>query len=306
MGSDSTTPRKRRAFREGRRFWIDRADHEPTVPEFVAWTGHVTLAEIAPDRRTERASRDAASGVARLHAAGSSGRSPQLLQLVAVQRDANWRQPYGPGSSIDDDHPIVHVAFADVEAYAAWAGRLPRSRVGVRFRRRARRRQYAWGSEFTPAERHMANTWRGAFPNENLKTDGYEHVTVTAFAPTATASRHDRKRLGVDARLQYAARHADIAQSPLLRSRQSARGGWGRDYDPRSRSGSLARSSRGVACAELLRRYPAARHAAGDTSTAMRIPAHEPRPAAAPREDRPISKRADQLSMPDGIIVQRG
>ena len=41
---------------------------------------------------------------------------------------ASWRHPEGPGSSIDDrdDHPVVHVAYEDAEAYAAWAGkRLP-------------------------------------------------------------------------------------------------------------------------------------------------------------------------------------
>ena len=37
---------------------------------------------------------------------------------------ASWRQPVGPLSSIDKraDHPVVHVAYEDAEAYAAWAG----------------------------------------------------------------------------------------------------------------------------------------------------------------------------------------
>ena len=38
---------------------------------------------------------------------------------------ANWRQPFGPDSAIDDrlDHPVVQVAYPDAAAYAQWAGR---------------------------------------------------------------------------------------------------------------------------------------------------------------------------------------
>src|SRR3979409_971712 len=37
---------------------------------------------------------------------------------------ASWRHPVGPNSSIDRraDHPVVHVAYEDAEAYATWAG----------------------------------------------------------------------------------------------------------------------------------------------------------------------------------------
>jgi formylglycine-generating enzyme required for sulfatase activity len=33
---------------------------------------------------------------------------------------------------------------------------------------------YAWGSEFHPGGREMANTWQGEFPWQNLGDDGYE------------------------------------------------------------------------------------------------------------------------------------
>ncbi len=38
---------------------------------------------------------------------------------------ASWRAPLGPGSSIEgiEDHPAVHIAYADAEAYATWAGK---------------------------------------------------------------------------------------------------------------------------------------------------------------------------------------
>ena len=44
--------------------------------------------------------------------------------------------------------------------------------------------EFAWGDEFTPSGKPMANTWQGAFPHENLAGDGYERTSpVTAFPP---------------------------------------------------------------------------------------------------------------------------
>jgi hypothetical protein len=58
---------------------------------------------------------------------------------------ANWRRPYGSRSSISglDDHPVVHVAYRDAEAYATWAGKeLP---MGIRRARRVRGRRVRLG-----------------------------------------------------------------------------------------------------------------------------------------------------------------
>ena len=44
--------------------------------------------------------------------------------------------------------------------------------------------EFAWGNEFTPNGRHMANAWQGEFPRQNLNEDGYERTSpVTAFPP---------------------------------------------------------------------------------------------------------------------------
>ncbi len=44
--------------------------------------------------------------------------------------------------------------------------------------------EFAWGDEFTPGGVHMANTWQGEFPRQNLNADGYERTSpVTAFPP---------------------------------------------------------------------------------------------------------------------------
>src|SRR4029079_4455086 len=44
--------------------------------------------------------------------------------------------------------------------------------------------EFAWGDELTPGGRHMANTWQGEFPWQNLRDDGYEWTApVGSFPP---------------------------------------------------------------------------------------------------------------------------
>jgi formylglycine-generating enzyme required for sulfatase activity len=172
-------------------FWIDRRPvTNDDFRRFVSETGYVTVAQRPPDPA------DYPGALPELLVAASSvfvppGRPVDLSNAYEWWTwvpGADWRHPQGPASTIrgKSDHPVVHVAWADVEAYAAWVGKELPTEAEWEFAARGGLdgTEFAWGDEFTPDGRHMANTWQGEFPNENLRLDGHEGTSpVGSFPP---------------------------------------------------------------------------------------------------------------------------
>lgn len=171
-------------------FFMDRTPvTNRQFKEFVKATGHLTVAEQVPDPK------DYPGALPHMLYAGSLvfQRTAGPVDLRdwshwwAFVEGASWRHPLGPRSGLfkKDNHPVVHVAYADALAYARWAGKdLPtEAEWELAARGGLEGSEYAWGSEFTPGGKHMANTWQGEFPHENRLDDGFERTSPVGAYP---------------------------------------------------------------------------------------------------------------------------
>jgi formylglycine-generating enzyme required for sulfatase activity len=191
MGSDYHYPEEAPAHQvtvSG--FWMDKYTvTNEQFQKFVKATRYVTVAERVPN------------------AADYPGAKPEFLVPASLvfqkptqrvdMRDicnwwqylpgANWRHPEGQGSSIKgrEKHPVVHVAYEDVEAYAQWIDKTLPTEAEWEFAARGglEDAEYTWGDELSPHGRMMANTWQGEFPIQNMLTDGYERTAPVGSYP---------------------------------------------------------------------------------------------------------------------------
>jgi formylglycine-generating enzyme required for sulfatase activity len=171
-------------------FWIDEAPvTNREFRAFVEATGHVTVAEVAPDAVLYPQADPAMLRPGSSVFVPPRDRVPLTdpFQWWRFSFGTDWRHPRGPESSIDAllDHPVVHVAYADAAAYALWAGKHLPTEAEWEFAARGGldRQPYAWGAELAPGGAMLANYWQGAFPNENLLQDGYERTSPVRSFP---------------------------------------------------------------------------------------------------------------------------
>ena len=182
-------------------FYLD--EHEVSNAEFSAFvveTGYVTVAER--EVSWEELKKSVPAGTPKPHDSilqpGSlvfhKTETPVPLDDVSQwwrwTIGADWRHPRGPDSDIEDkmDHPVVHVAWEDANAYCQWKNkRLPTEAEWEWASRGGQENQiYSWGSGALDDDNPKANYWQGVFPYQDKMKDGYSGTApIKSYASNA-------------------------------------------------------------------------------------------------------------------------
>ncbi len=172
-------------------FWMDKTVvTNEQFEKFVKASGYVTIAETTPTAEefpTAPPENLIAGSTVFTPTAGPAPLSDHY-RWWRYQRGANWRHPEGPESDLKgrERYPVVQVAFADAAAYAKSAGKRLPTEAEWEFAARGglSGKFFAWGNEFLPDAKHMANTYQGKFPYKDSGADGFAGLApVGRFAP---------------------------------------------------------------------------------------------------------------------------
>jgi formylglycine-generating enzyme len=171
-------------------FWMDR--HVVTNEQFARFveaTGYITVAEapLNPADYPGAPRENLVPGALVFHRSQGPVDLKDYRNWWVWTPGTSWRYPQGPKSSIDGilQHPVVHIAYEDAQAYARWAGRdLPTEAEWERAARGGLEgKKFTWGDEHFPDGKAMANSWQGEFPWQNQLVDGFEGTSPVGSFP---------------------------------------------------------------------------------------------------------------------------
>ncbi len=171
-------------------FWMDATEvTNEQFEKFAKATGYSTIAERTPTHE------EFPTAPLENLVAGSTVFTPtpgpvpldNHYQWWRYEKGANWRHPEGPDSNLKgrEKYPVVHIAYDDAAAYAKWAGKRLPTEAEWEFAARGglSGKLYAWGDQFHPGGKVMANTYQGKFPVQDTGEDGFAGIAPVAQFP---------------------------------------------------------------------------------------------------------------------------
>lgn len=199
MGSDYFEDAKPSMEVEVSSFYID--EHEVTnaqFQKFVDEINYLTVAERPLDPK-EFPGVDPAMLVAGSAVFVGNLRAQDLDNALSWWEyipGACWKHPEGPKSSIigRENHPVVHIAYEDAQAYAKWAGKRLPTEAEWELAAKANNHKdedYYWGNGLKKDGKWMANTYQGAFPKKNAMLDGFAGTAPVKSFPANNIGLYD-------------------------------------------------------------------------------------------------------------------
>ena len=220
--------------------WMDRTTvTNRDFQTFVDATGYVTVAERSPNPE------DHPGAPAENLVAGSLvfRKTPGPVDLRHLSQwwvwtpGASWRHPGGPRSTIAGrmDHPVVHVAYDDAQAYATWTGKALATEAEWECAARGglEGAEFVWGDERVPDGKPPSNWWQGEFPWQNTLDDGFEgSAPVGSFPPNGFGLYDMAGNVWEWTSDWYTTRHPEDADDPCCVPSNPRGGMEDESYDP--------------------------------------------------------------------------